>query len=189
MPKGLGAKREKAFRLRVERKSLSEISREMRIATKTLSRWERGWVDAAGREHAGWKGDLEKAWKTLTESELSYGLLIKEERLKAYEELARLAVNRVKAMFPSIRAKTAADAKALLSEIRELCKLIAEEKGEFHPGPRTLVAVKTDITLNELRERYRSTHADPDQDDAKPGGTVEVAVDDGGRPPGDDRDG
>jgi hypothetical protein len=179
-----GKNREKAFRLRMERKTLTEVSKETGVSTKTLSRWERGWVDARGRKHPGWKAELDKAWTDLAHKELGYGLLLKEERLKAYEELASLAVNRVKEMFPSLRAKTAADAKALLSEIRELCKLIAEEKGEFRPGPRTLIAVKTDINLNELRERYRSTHADPEQDDAKPGDAGEAAGDNGEATPG-----
>jgi len=161
--KGYAKKREKAFRLRLERKTFAEISREVGVSDKTLSRWEKGWVDAAGRKHPGWKPELEKAWRELVESELGYGLMLKEERLKTYEELARLAVAKVKEMFPSIRAKTASDAKALLSEIRELMRLIAEEKGEYKPGPHTVVAVKTDITLNEVSERYRSAHADRDE--------------------------
>jgi transposase-like protein len=176
--KGYPQKREKAFRLRVERKTLAEISREVGVSTKTLSRWERGWIDAKGRRHPGWKPELEKAWRELAETELQYGLMLKEERLKTYEELARLAVAKIKEMFPHIRAKTASDAKALLSEVRELMRLIAEEKGEFRPAPQTLVAVKTDITLNELSERYREAHADRDEGEPHAGGTEPVAGDD-----------
>lgn len=163
MKRGYPQKREKAFRLRVERKTLAEIAREVGVSAKTVSHWENGWVDARGRKTPGWKLELEKAWRKLAEAELQYGLMLKEERLKTYEELARLAVAKIKEMFPSIRAKTASDAKALLSEVRELMRLIAEEKGDYKPRPHTLVAVKTDITLNEISERYRNVHADRDQ--------------------------
>jgi DNA-binding XRE family transcriptional regulator len=176
--KGYPQKREKAFRLRLERKTIAEISREVGVSDKTLSRWEKGWVDAAGRRHSGWKPELEKAWRELAESELQYGLMLKEERLKTYEELARLAVAKIKEMFPSIRAKTAADAKALLSEVRELLRLIAEEKGDYKPRPHTVVAVKTDVTLNEISERYRNAHADRNQGSPDAGGLEPVAGDD-----------
>jgi len=175
--KGYAKKREKALRLRLERKTFAEISREVSVSDKTLSRWEKGWVDAAGRKHPGWKPELEKAWRGLAETELQYGLMLKEERLKTYEELARLAVAKIKEMFPSIRAKTAADAKALMSEVRELMRLIAEEKGDYKPRPHTLVAVKTDITLNEISERYRNAHADRDEGKPDAGGSEPVAGD------------
>lgn len=178
MKRGYAQKREKAFRLRLERRTIAEISRDVGVSDKTISRWENGWVDARGRKTPGWKPELEKAWRELAESELQYGLMLKEERLKTYEELARLAVAKIKEMFPSIRAKTAADAKALLSEVRELMRLIAEEKGEYKPRPHTVVAVKTDVTLNEISERYRNAHADRDQGDPVAGGAEPVARDD-----------
>lgn len=178
--------REKAFRLRLERRTLAEVSRETGISTKTLSRLENGWIDQAGRRHVGWKPQMEKAWKELGETEIACGLMLKTERLKTYEELARLAVAKVKEMFPLIRTKSAADVKALLSEIRELCRLIAEEKGEFRPSPQTLVAVKADVTVNELAGRYKDAHADREEGDAGPGGAPEVAGDDGGVSPGAD---
>jgi transposase-like protein len=175
--KGYAKKREKAFRLRLERKTFAEISRAVGVSDKTLSRWERGWTDAKGRKHPGWQPELDKAWRELAESELQYGLMLKEERLKTYEELARLAVAKIKEMFPNIRAKTAADAKALLSEVRELMRLIAEEKGEYKPAPHTMVAVKTDITLNEVSERYRNAHADREEGQPNAGRTEPVAGD------------
>lgn len=177
MKRGYPQKREKAFRLRLERKTIAEISREVGVSERTVSRWENGWVDANGRKTSGWKPELEKAWRELAETELQYGLMLKEERLKTYEELARLAVAKIKEMFPHIRAKTAADAKALLSEVRELMRLIAEEKGEYKPRPHTLVAVKTDITLNEISERYRNAHADRDEREPDAGGSEPVAGD------------
>lgn len=182
-------KREKAFRLRLEQKSLRGIAQATGVSEKTLSRWENGWVDANGRKHPGWKGELERAFRDKAERELQFGLLIKEERLRTYEELARLAVAKVKQIFPQIRGKSALDAKALLSEIRELCRLIATEKGEVRSGPHTVIAVKTDITLSELQERYRSAYADREPRDAQPGGVEPLAGDDRGVPPGSDRDG
>jgi len=175
--RGYPQKREKALRLRLERKTIAEISREVGVSERTVSRWENGWVDAKGRKTAGWKPELEKAWRELSETELQYGLMLKEERLKTYEELARLAVAKIKEMFPSIRAKTAADAKALMSEVRELMRLIAEEKGDYRPTPHTLIAVKTDITLNEISERYRNAHADRDEGKPDAGGSEPVAGD------------
>ena len=177
MKRGYPQKREKALRLRLERKTIAEISREVGVSERTVSRWENGWVDAKGRKTAGWKPELEKAWRELSETELQYGLMLKEERLKTYEGLARLAVAKIKEMFPSIRAKTAADAKALMSEVRELMRLIAEEKGDYRPTPHTLIAVKTDITLNEISERYRNAHADRDEGKPDAGGSEPVAGD------------
>ena len=177
MKRGYPQKREKALRLRLERKTIAEISREVGVSERTVSRWENGWVDAKGRKTAGWKPELEKAWRELSETKLQYGLMLKEERLKTYEELARLAVAKIKEMFPSIRAKTAADAKALMSEVRELMRLIAEEKGDYRPTPHTLIAVKTDITLNEISERYRNAHADRDEGKPDAGGSEPVASD------------
>ena len=178
--------REKALRLRIERRSLADVSRETGISKRSLLRLENGWVDADGRKHPGWKPKLEMAWKDLIEGELTCGLMLKEERLKTYQELARMAVAKVKEMFPLIRTKSAADVKALLSEIRELCRLIAEEKGEFRPNPQTLVAVKADVTVNELAGRYKDAHADREEGEAEPGGTPEVAGDDGRVSPGAD---
>ena len=149
-------KREKAFRLRLERRSLRDISKEVGVSAKTITRWEKGWVDAQGRSHPGWQADLEKAWREKTDADLQYGLIVKEERLRAYEKLARMAVNKLEECFPNIKAKTAADAKALMSEIRELCRLIAREKGELSPSPHTMVAIKADISISELAQRYEA---------------------------------
>lgn len=178
MRRGYAKKREAAFRMRVERKTMREIAQELSTSTKTLSRWENGWVDGKGRKHHGWKPELERAWREVSESELKYGLMLKEERIKTYEELAQLAVAKLKEMFPNIRGKSASDAKALMSEIRELLKLIAEEKGEYKAGPRTMVAVKTDINLNDVSERYRNAHAYCEEGQAHTGGDEPVALDD-----------
>lgn len=180
--------REKAFRLRLQNKSFRQIAGELGICARTVSRWESGWTDKKGRRHAGWKGEIERSFQESASRELQQGLMAKEARLQTYEELARMAVAKVKQMFPQIRGKSALDAKALLSEIRELCKLIATERGDMKSGPQTVVAVKTDITLNELQDRYRSAHADREQGTAQPGGNQPLAGDDPGVPGGTDRD-
>jgi len=178
MRRGYPQKREKAFRLRVERKTFAEIARELNVAARTVSRWENGWLDAHGRKQAGWKPALDDAWRKLTKSELTYGLMLKEERLKTYEELACLAVAKVKEMFPNIQAKTASDMKALLSEIRELGRLIADERGEGKSNPKALIAVKADITLGEISERYQHVYAHHHEKDTDPGRTEPVAGND-----------
>jgi DNA-binding XRE family transcriptional regulator/ribosomal protein L22 len=188
-------KKEKAFRLRMERRPFAAISKEIGVSAKTISRWEAGWVDGKGRKHPGWKVELEKAWRERADAQMDYGLMLKDERLRTYEDLARLAVTKIKEAFPAMNVKTAADAKALLSEVRELLKCIAKEKGELNPSPQTLIAVKADININELAQRYEAAQVietavsqavedkneDPGnhlEDDAEPGSPDEVADDD-----------
>lgn len=160
MPKKESEKWHKALRMRMEGKSISAIARKLKVGRLTVSKWEKGWTDKKGVRHKGWKTELERAWKEKEEDELKFGLLLKEERLKTYDKLARLAVKKIQEQFPKIMAKTPADIKALLSEFRELCKLIAIEKGEYSVSGTPVVEVKTDITLAELQERYRKAHSD-----------------------------
>jgi hypothetical protein len=145
--------REKAFRLRLERRPFTEVSKEVGVSAKTLARWEAGWIDAQGRNHAGWKPDLERLWREKGDAELQYGLMLKDARIRTYEDLARMAVAKIKEAFPRINAKTPADVKLLISEVRELLKMLAKERGEWSPNPRALVAVKADVTVNDLRDR------------------------------------
>lgn len=154
-------KREKAFRLRLERASLANIARELRISVNTVSKWENGWTDKSGRRHKGWKEELERLWQEEEEKALQTGLMLKKERLRTYDKLARMVIEKIEDQFPEIVAKSSSDVKALLSEVRELMRLIAEEKGEWRSSPQTLVAVKTDITLNDLSERYRAACEGP----------------------------
>jgi hypothetical protein len=153
-------KREKAFRLRLERMSLANIARELRISTNTVSKWENGWTDKSGRRHKGWKEELERLWQEEEEKALQTGLMLKKERLQTYDKLARMVIEKIESQFPEIVAKSSADVKALLSEVRELCRLIAIEKGEYPSGNQTVVAVKTDISLSELQERYKNAQRD-----------------------------
>jgi len=153
-------KREKAFRLRLERMSLANIARELRIGTTTVSKWENGWTDKSGRRHKGWKEELERLWQEEEEKALQTGLMLKKERLQTYDKLARMVIEKIEEQFPEIVAKSSADIKALLSEVRELCRLIAIEKGEYPSGNQTVLAVKTDISLSELQERFRNARRD-----------------------------
>jgi len=166
MAKNYPKKKELAFRMRVERHSMAAIARELKISKETVSRWENGYIDSKGRRYAGWKEKLELVRTEQEEEELNCGLMLKKERLKAYDELARMAIDKIRKQFPSIKAKTPADAKALMSEVRELCRLISKEKGEypFPGGNQTLIAVKNDITLSELQERYRNAHGNSEKE-------------------------
>jgi DNA-binding XRE family transcriptional regulator len=153
-------KREKAFRLRLEKMSLANIARDIHVSVNTVSKWENGWVAKNGRRYKGWKEELERLWQEQEDQALQSGLMLKNERLKAYDKLARMVIEKIETEFPEINAKTPADVKALMSEVRELCRLIAIEKGEYAPGGQSIVAVKTDISLSELQERFNNARRD-----------------------------
>ena len=152
-------KKQKAFRMRLQGMTFKAIATELKVSANTISRWEKGWVDRRGRKHRGWLAELEKVKEESEKDEYLAGLALKRERLKAYDELAQLAIEKIKASFPNITAKTPSDVKALLSEVRELGRLIAMEQGSLYSGGRTVVAVKNDITIEELSQRYRDASA------------------------------
>ena len=153
------SKKQKAFRLRLQGLTLKAIATELKVSANTVSRWEKGWIDSRGRKHRGWLTELEKMKEESEKDEYLAGLALKKERLKAYDELAQMAIEKIKASFPNITAKTPSDIKALLSEVRELGRLIAMEQGSLHTGGQTVVAVKNDITIEELSQRYRNADA------------------------------
>ena len=145
--------------MRLQGMTFKAIATELKVSANTISRWEKGWVDRRGRKHRGWLAELEKMKEESEKDEYLAGLALKRERLKAYDELAQLAIEKIKASFPNITAKTPSDVKALLSEVRELGRLIAMEQGSLYSGSRTVVAVKNDITIEELSQRYRDASA------------------------------
>jgi hypothetical protein len=147
-------KREQAFRMRLARKTFTEIAGEIAVSTKTLSRWENGWIDRGGREHKGWRQELETSWRENIEETPDYGIIVREERIKTLQELARMAVAKLKEIFPLIKGTKMVDAKALMSEVRELAKFIAQDVGDLTRGPSTVVAVRNDITLADIQDRY-----------------------------------
>ena len=156
MPRVPEWKKQKAYLLRLGRKPFAVVGRECHMSTKTIQLLENGWTDKAGVFHAGWKDDLERRWQEDNLGEHERGLVLKKKRIEAYERLARQAIELVEKQFPSIKIKSASDAKALLSEIRELCRLISIERGDYRPNNGPTIAVKADITMNELKGRYEA---------------------------------
>ena len=153
-------KRKRAFRLRLQHKTVAAVARELKMAPNTLRKLERGWVDGKGVRHRGWRDELRRLWEEEEKKEaLECGIALKEKRIKAYDRLARQAVEVIEKSFPNIVAKNASDIKALLSEVRELCRLTSIELGQYRPGGGPVVAVRTDITLAEMQERYRAAQA------------------------------
>jgi transcriptional regulator with XRE-family HTH domain len=148
--------------MRLQGETLKAIAQELKVSSNTISRWEKGWIDSRGRKHRGWLAELEKVKGESESEEYMAGLALKRERLKAYDELAQMAIDKIKESFPTITAKTASDVKALLSEVRELCRLMATEQGSLHSGGQTIVAVKNDITIEELSQRYHNATVLPE---------------------------
>lgn len=147
-------KKKKAFRMRLERRSYAEVARECHMSSKTISQLELGWTDKAGVFHPGWKEELEAKWELDEQKEYECGLAVKNERIAAYERLAKQAIELIEKQFPTIRMKNASDAKALLSEVRELCRLISIERGDYRPNKGPFVAVKADINVNDVRDNF-----------------------------------
>lgn len=159
MAKVPAAKKRKAFRLRLEGVPITKVARECKLAPQTVRRLENGYTDKMGVRRPGWREELEKLWQEQERAELESGLALKQERIKTYERLARQAVNLIEKQFPKITMKTCSDAKALLSEVRELCRLISIERGEYRSKGDPHVGVKVDISPEELRERYLAAQA------------------------------
>ena len=82
-------KKKAAFRLRLQRKSFSEISRQLHMAPATVRKLEYGWVDKKGVRHPGWREKIERHWDEDENTELECGLALKEERVKALSASAQ----------------------------------------------------------------------------------------------------
>ena len=147
-------KKEQALMMRVGGTSYAKIAKALKVSEGTLVKWEHGWFDAKGIKHAGWREELIRLQRQREAEELERGLMAKQTRIKGYEKYARKIAERIDKMLPELKGKRSSDFKALMSEYRELCRMIGVEKGEVPCGHQTSVAVKTDITLSELRERY-----------------------------------
>ena len=198
MSKTDSRKRKKAFRMRLEGKSYAEIGRTLHMTPRTIRHLENGWTDAKGVRHRGWKQEFERLRAEEERAELGTGLALKAERLKMLKDLVRQAKECFDEKFPNITMKNASDAKAILSELRELSRLIALEVGDLPSGGGgggTAIAVKTDVTINELQQRYEAAQAvavdevpppeeahydviDPNERDAGAGAPPGVAEDD-----------
>ena len=152
-------KKKKAFRMRLELKPMSSVARECQLARQTVQNLENGWTDRKGVYHPGWKDEIERLRQEEDKAELECGMRLKEGRISTYERLAKRAVELIEKQFPSIKMKNASDAKALMSEVRELGRLIAIERGEYQPGKVSVTAIKADITMTDLRQRYEEAQA------------------------------
>ena len=142
-----------------------KIARKLKVSPKTIGRWENGYTDSKGRCYKGWKAELEQMWAEDEKQLLEKGIMLKSRRLEVYDELAEMALQKLRQQFPLVtEAKTNADLKALMAEVRELTKQAAIEKGEYRTGDQTLVAVKADISLTELQERYMESHGYSEED-------------------------
>jgi len=155
-------KRKKAFRLRLQHKSVAAVARELQMAPSTVRKLERGWVDGKGVMHRGWREELRRLWEEEEKkTALECSIAVKEKRIKTYDRLMRQAVGAIEKSFPNIVAKNASDIKALLSEVRELCRLTSIELGQYRPGGGPVVAVRTDITLADVQEAYARSQEVP----------------------------
>lgn len=149
-------KKKKAFRMRLENKPIVEVARECHMARRTLQKLENGWTDDRGVYRPGWKDEIERLRREDDKAEIECGMRLKEERISIYERLAKGAVELIEKQFPNIQMKNAQDAKALMSEVRELGRLIAIERGEYQTGNISVTAIKADITMADRRQRYEN---------------------------------
>ncbi len=151
-------KRKQAYRLRLQRKSIAEIARTLSMAPATVRKLEHGWVDKKGVRHRGWREELERLWDEERKGELECGLALKEEQVKALKRLAQQAIDKIESQFPTITMKTTTDWKTLVSEIRELIRMLSEAVGRKRGGVKT-TTLRTEITLEEVQEAYAEAHA------------------------------
>ena len=96
---------------------------------------------------------LERFLQSKERSELQCGLALKEERIKVYKQLADESAQKIRAQFPSIVMKNPSDYKSLMSEFRELCRLLGQEVGA-RPELEARAGVRTDIEIEDVEEAY-----------------------------------
>lgn len=169
-------KRKQAYRLRLQRTSIAEISRRLHMAPATIRKLEHGWVDKKGVRHRGWREEIERLWEEDHKDELTCGLALREERVRALKRLAQQAIEKIEDQLPAITMKTPTDWKTLVSEIRELIRMLSEEVGHKRGGVKT-TTLRTEITLEEVREAYAEAHVVDAEDvhDVAGAGLVELA--------------
>ena len=151
-------KKLRALKLRLQRKSLAEIARTLHMAPATLRKLESGWVDKQGVRHRGWRHEVEKRWDEDEKAEIERGLALKEERVKALKRLTLQAIDKVESQFPAVTMASPSDWKTLVSDIRELIRLLSDEISSRRGGGKT-VATRAQITLEEVQEAYEGARA------------------------------
>ena len=153
-------KKKTALKMRLERKTCAEIAKKLHMTPRTVHNLEHGWTDKKGVHHPGWREELEKAWAEEERAVIESGLALKIERIKALKTLGADAIELFREQFPNIVMKNASDSKAILSEIRELIRLLAQETGDLNSGRGgTVVAIKNEVSVEEAREAYAEMQA------------------------------
>ena len=149
-------KRKQAFKLRLQKKSFAEIARTLHMSDNTVRNLEVGWIDRKGVRHRGWREELERLWKAQEKTELMGGLAVREERIKVYRRLAEQAVEKIERQFPNIQMEKPSDYKAIMSELRELCRLMSAELGAGEMAGRSAGA-RDDVSDDDLRRAFQET--------------------------------
>ena len=150
-------KLEKARKLRLEGKSVREAAKLAGISPMTLRKHEQGWIDGKGNIHGGWAGDKAKAdlarvASAAKASKTAAALLDKSERIKLHAEMASMLIDKVREFIPVLKLKNAREAKQLMSEARELAKVI--DQGQANAGEELPPGVKREVTLEDIRAHY-----------------------------------
>jgi hypothetical protein len=169
-------KRKQAYRLRLQRISIAEVSRRLHMAPATIRKLEHGWVDKKGVRHRGWGEEIERLWDEDRKSEIECGLALREEQVRVLKRIAQQAIEKVEDQFSTITMKTTTDWKTLVSEIRELIRMLSEQVGHKRGEVRT-TTLRTEISLEEVREAYAEAHVVDAEDvhDVAEAGLVELA--------------
>jgi hypothetical protein len=173
------AKLGKARQLRMEGRSIREAAKSAGISPTTLRKYERGWIDADGEVHGAWSADVGKAElarvaAAADASKTAAALLDRNERIRLHAEMASLMIDKVREYVPALKLKNAREAKQLMSEARELSKIIAQDQAG--PGKELPPGVKQVVTLEDMKAHYARTrditpsYIEPPEDpDAVPG--------------------
>ena len=173
-------KKRRALKLRLRKKSFAEISRTLHMAPATLSNLEYGWIDKQGVRHRGWRHEIEKRWDEDDKAEIECGLALREERGRTLKRLTQKAIGKIESQFPAVTMASPSDWKTLVSEIRELIRLLSEEV-DIRRGGGKAVATRMLRTLEEIREAYAQARA-VEVEEAGPG---ELSLPEEGEPDDD----
>ena len=151
-------KKRKALKLRLRKKSFAEISRTLHMAPATLRNLEYGWIDKQGVQHRGWRNEIEKRWDEDDKAEIECALALKEERGRTLKRLTQKAIGKMETRSPAVTMASPSDWKTLVSEIRELIRLLSDEV-DIRRGGGKAVATRMPRTLEKIRETYAQERA------------------------------
>ena len=142
---------------------MTETAKVTGLSRNTVWKLEMCWTVSRGVQHPGWACEVvvSKLKSIASAVEASTELLDRGERMRLRAELASTLVAKVQEFLPALKLKNAREAKLLLSEARELTRLIDRdaEGGEGAPP-----GVKQDITFEEAMDRYLRAKETPVQE-------------------------